>query len=660
MKKIKRFGHHLSIMTFLVMALIAISCGDDPYTSSGTPEIITTPPNVLEFPRVIMGESVETELKILNVGDGDLSIINLVLRSDSSEFSISNVPDFPLTVKPNDNFSIRIKYSPVDEVLDHGTIEISSNDPDDSLYLLNLSTLNIEPDIYVDPSEINFGRVLQGERDVRQVHIRNIGQSPLKISDIDITGSPDFDIEILDNPYTAEDGSIELPVYKDGIELNIYVVYHPEAPGADTAELVVQSNDKDEGVYRISIEANGTSPCLLVSTDQIDFGEVHIGTAAEETVTITNCGTADLVIEEIEQIQGAQFELLNVPTSEEVIEPEQIVTFSIIYAPTDEDAHGGKFVIVNNDEAQPDYEISVFGRGILNECPIAVGKGQIFGEIYTGLNIEAIPLQELILDGTDSYDPDGELVELLWEIVDRPDGSTAQLRPVEGESSNPAKRQFFLDLAGQYRFKLTVIDDQGLTSDSEECEGSAVVTVVAIPDEAIHVQLVWYNPDDPVMDGYGSDVDLHMTWLPGGSWFGGGSSGNSDCYFANRSPSWPHGELPSLDIDDVNEAGPENINLDNPGNCIWYVVGIHYWSEASMGTAYVTARIYINGSLVFEVLNKPMLDREMWDVARIHWPSGRVIEVDEMYAADFDYRGMEIPTTPEMIESGLCGTNTGE
>jgi hypothetical protein len=256
--------------------------------------------------------------------------------------------------------------------------------------------------------------------------------------------------------------------------------------------------------------------------------------------------------------------------------------------------------------------------------------------------IEAVPLQVLILDGSESDDPDGSVVDFVWEVANRPDGSVAGLEPVEGE---PAEASLLLDLAGRYVIEMNAVDDRGLLS----CN-TATVVVLVTPDEAIHIQLVWNNPEDPDQtDRSGSDMDLHLMKMPVGRWF----DAPFDNYFANLEPFW-NPEHPSLDVDDTDGAGPEIINLDDPVPCQWYAVGIHYW-RAQFGTAYATTRIFINGSLVFEYPNKAFQRTgEFQDLARIHWPTGQVILVDETFSQP--PRGQEAPFTTEQRASELCGT----
>jgi hypothetical protein len=164
------------------------------------------------------------------------------------------------------------------------------------------------------------------------------------------------------------------------------------------------------------------------------------------------------------------------------------------------------------------------------------------------------------------------------------------------------------------------------------------------------VELTWTNPEDPdETDNVGSDVDIHVLKMGPGKWF----EAPYDVYFRNPDGLWGQ-ENPSLDIDDRDGLGPENVQMDDPANCEWYAIGVHYYRQF-FGTAYVTVRVYINTNLVFEKVNTPMTrGGQFWDVARIHWDSGQVYEVDNVLEAAPN--GSAPPVSAGMENSGLCTT----
>ena len=255
-------------------------------------------------------------------------------------------------------------------------------------------------------------------------------------------------------------------------------------------------------------------------------------------------------------------------------------------------------------------------------CPQAMARARIQGTEPWLIRLAPIPLQTLEFDGRGSTGVGIDIGSYDWSVVQRPDGSTAELTP-NGNVPNPT---FFVDLAGTYRFELQVRDAAGV----ESCE-AAEITVIATPDEDIHIQLVWQTPGDPneldTGGGTGSDLDLHFMH-PNGDW----DTSPWDCHWKNKTPNWgdsiSRDDDPSLDIDDTDGAGPENINLNNPEGTavepVTYKVGVFYFSDHDYGAVDSTVRIFIEGTLSFESTFVSLADREFWDVARIEWPSGEI------------------------------------
>lgn len=229
--------------------------------------------------------------------------------------------------------------------------------------------------------------------------------------------------------------------------------------------------------------------------------------------------------------------------------------------------------------------------------PIAVINGQ---QDYA-------PLDTAQFDGSESHDPDGgDLVGYEWTVITKPAGSNASIQYI-----TDSQVEFFVDFAGDYTIELTVTDDEGDT-------GSTTYNFSAVPWQAIHVELAW--------DIDSVDVDLHLTNVSDGGQF---YQSPGDCYYANLQPEWgAPGAVgnPSLDIDDVDGFGPENINLDQPENSKQYRVFVHYFSDDAMGPTNATVRIYLSGELRYEQI-KNLTNDIVWDVATIDWPTGEINEI---------------------------------
>jgi len=207
--------------------------------------------------------------------------------------------------------------------------------------------------------------------------------------------------------------------------------------------------------------------------------------------------------------------------------------------------------------------------------------------------------------GRDSYDPthldedDGNDLGLTyeWSLVYRPEGSDAEMP--SGSLTVPDRADFNTDLAGEYIGRLVVTNSEGVRSDP--CEA----TLDAEPAEALWVEMFWENGGD--------DMDLHLL-APGGT-----IETETDCYYGNCTESdWEGGldwgvagdsiDDPILDLDDISETGPENINIEIPQDGEYRVVVHDFPSSVYDAPNAVTINIYLDG--VMEWTETRMIDGE--------------------------------------------------
>ncbi|MEZ4250426.1 MAG: hypothetical protein R3B99_19510 [Polyangiales bacterium] len=173
---------------------------------------------------------------------------------------------------------------------------------------------------------------------------------------------------------------------------------------------------------------------------------------------------------------------------------------------------------------------------------------------------------------------DGFTVNARWMLSSRPDGSAAAFTGssrIDVPGTLPFT--FMPDLAGEFPVDITVSDEDGQTA-------TCTTLVRAVVDEGLRIEMFWNT-------GGRTDMDLHLLNPSATSWFN-----PNDCYYANCQSglAWPPAGMlddPSLDIDDTDGFGPENINIEEPSPGT-YRVGVHAFS----GDGGVTVRIYCGGS----------------------------------------------------------------
>ena len=426
-------------------------------------------------------------------------------------------------------------------------------------------------------------------------------------------------------------------VFPDGADARTgdHGVSSEDSKAGDTAEAslsdgLIENESQDDGFTE--------PPCYPIAPGKIAFGGKAYGQQAVAPLEISACSWSPVELYGIKISHGSSPDfgldlstLAHLPSVADplVIPPGETVGIYVTYtpdAPSQADGNGnlvldtGKVVIEDNSVQTP-KSIEISGAGVDPECPTAVIKCVEGNEV--------IPQTILHLYGDESFAAKGLIQKWEWS-VEQPVGSQSVFVP-SYTFPNPT---FEANVAGVYTLYLTVYDETNEPSCSP-----AEYEVVVIPDEAIHVELLWHTPEDPdetdTGPEAGSDLDLHFLhpWAAGPDLDGDGVPDGwydvpFDCFWFNAHPNWGSfdpalNDDPGLDRDDTDGAGPENINLDIPEHVV-YRVGVHYWNDHGYGPAYATLRVYIYGQLEFEVADIRLIGGAMWSACTIEWPSGEV------------------------------------
>ena len=400
---------------------------------------------------------------------------------------------------------------------------------------------------------------------------------------------------------------------------------------------VVTNNNNNVGTNNVTIpplnnETNNVvrpiGGCIAVTpVDEVDFGAATVGQARSQTVVVTNChDSEDLVLSSVSACTfddgpcaaGGAFtvDAMSIPTLPAVITPDESVNFVVAFQPTDLSTYDGQLTLKSSDPAAPELVMPLVGAGSDGSCPQAVARGQIAGQAQFSMDIQTVPLATIAFDGTTSSDPDGTVDRYEWELIQKPVNSTTSFTP----SASVSDPTLFLDLAGEYIAELTVYDNDNQAS----CGPPARVHINAVPEEDVLIQLVWDTPTDvDQTDMQGTDLDLHFLH-PNGSW----NAVPYDIYWLNPTSDWGvpgDSDDPSLDIDDSDGAGPENLSFPNPEDGVTYHIGVYYYADNGYGPSYATVRVFIGGVMAYEYRDRYMPGiQAFWDAARLVWPSGAV------------------------------------
>lgn len=465
------------------------------------------------------------------------------------------------------------------------------------------------PTMVVSPAEFDFGEVVVDYTAQTTIEVVNVGKANLDVSSIEFVDGGGGVFEI-------EPSEFELGWKDEENRLELLLSFTPSTYLSYSDTLVFNTNDPDAETLLfpvVGLGGDGPTPDIEISELAIDFGEVIPPDNDTIGIQIRNVGDGPLTISRTVQQGSGDFSFPFDPAGE-VIAPGGTYPLVLSYdppipqSPGEEIGDNGSFTIYSDDPDEPEVVLTLLANGGGNfEYPVA--------EIVCP--DRPSPPDTFTLDGTGSHDPNGyAITSYEWSLEEIPSGSTGWLE----ETSDPMA-DVYMDIAGTYEVRLSVVNEFDVRS------APAVCRVDAIPNDDIHVELLW--------DTSRADLDLHMLEDPDAAMW---DSPHDTCY-CNKTPDWgtfgDASDDPRLDIDDIAGSGPENINITSPA-AGEYPVRVHYFDDNGDGAVTATVRFYLNGVMTDQYAR--VLDRdEVWEVGTIRWPDAVVIEEDTEPAPPIDY-----------------------
>lgn len=216
------------------------------------------------------------------------------------------------------------------------------------------------PAISVDPQSVTFPELTLPEdtQATEIIAISNVGDDTLNINEIylnDDTGP--FTLTALQSPFIEPSGTSEFSV-----------VFTPESSYTMTGSIFISSNDPNQPLVEVPISGTSLAPIIDITPSSYDFGTLYVGCDAEQLLTISNVGTAELIVSDYDFTSASSdvsFDLLEetngpLPWS---IQPNQSLDVSVLYAPYDEIADEAFLTISSSDPYTPELLVTQQGQG---------------------------------------------------------------------------------------------------------------------------------------------------------------------------------------------------------------------------------------------------------------------------------------------------------
>jgi CSLREA domain-containing protein len=272
-------------------------------------------------------------------------------------------------------------------------------------------TVALPPTVTLPPL-FDFGNVFTDAPRNNTVTLLNAGDGPLNI----ITVSAPL------APFSIAANNCLLPL-AFGESCTVVERFAPTVAGPATGTFNITSNDPVNTTVPVALKGTGSLvpvPGIAVTDsitpnndNSVPFGGVLIGGSADATITVSNPGTANLVIGTIASANplAAPFTITSNTCSGATIAPAANCTLTVRFAPTGSAAASDTFDIPSNVSGTPSLTVSVTGTGGTsittttgnNPPPNPVLVSPTNGQIGLGTTVT--------LSWNKSADPDGDAVK---------------------------------------------------------------------------------------------------------------------------------------------------------------------------------------------------------------------------------------------------------
>ncbi|MFQ5603745.1 MAG: choice-of-anchor D domain-containing protein, partial [bacterium] len=214
------------------------------------PNIAVNPP-AHDFGAVAIGSSANQTFVVGNTGNDVLDVSGISLVGvDAGDFQIT-AGGGAVALTPGASQNVTVQFQPASEGAKSAVLRISSNDPDQNPFDLNLSGSGVtsQPNIAVNPPAYDFGVVNVGSSANQTFVVSNSGTEMLNVTGTTLLGTHATEFQISNGGGTF--------TLAPGASTNLEVTILPTSEGAKTATLRLSSDDPDGNPLNVALTGTG-------------------------------------------------------------------------------------------------------------------------------------------------------------------------------------------------------------------------------------------------------------------------------------------------------------------------------------------------------------------------------------------------------------------
>jgi hypothetical protein len=223
----------------------------------------------------------------------------------------------------------------------------------------------------VSPGAISFGAVPVGQTATTKVLLLNVTSAPITVSEVNVSGQNFFLNSQSNLPTTINGGSVA----------NFQIGFKPGGSSTYSGQFTVMGPGGKQ-IYVGTISGQGVgdggttaTSILTVSAANLAFGNLTVGSAATQSVTLTSTGTAPVTISSA-TLSGNGFKLSGGAFPDR-LNPGQSLKLNVQFDPTTPGAASGQLAIQSDSATNSTAVVNLSGTGIAPVGSLPVGSPQL-------------------------------------------------------------------------------------------------------------------------------------------------------------------------------------------------------------------------------------------------------------------------------------------
>jgi hypothetical protein len=339
-----------------------------PLTGAGTQSGLASTPASVSFGKVVVGASGSASVNLSNTGSANVTINQASVTGTG--FSMVGSPAGQ-TIQPGQSFSFTAQFSPTSVGNATGSISVASNAPNSPMTIA-LTGSGTVPGLGVSPAAVNFKGVVVGNSGTATLNLSNTGSAAVTISQASVTGTG-FTISGLAAGLTIQPGQ----------NSSFTAQFQPTSKGSASGSISISSNSPNSPMT-VALTGTGTQPEIGAIPSSAPFGNVTVGNTNSQTITLTNGGTANLIISQ-GTVSGNGFKITGLSTPLTITAGSN-ATFNAVFTPIGTGKVTGSISLANDASSSP-YRIALSGTGVAGSQLLSFNVSSLsFGNVNVGSN----------------------------------------------------------------------------------------------------------------------------------------------------------------------------------------------------------------------------------------------------------------------------------